>query len=260
MSAPATSAQNLDPNPPKSDPDRLARPVGVPSRAGLLPPDPLLRSGSFIDASTATSNGGGPFDDRKAQKLPPHTPEPRRSSGGSPAPSSESTARGKRKPTEAELDWLPPGWTVEDRVRTSGATAGTRDRVFLRFDNDSGFLNELLFLISLLAYGISTILIRCRAANFGRRKRFSTFWKQEVEKKPMDSSGEQKQNASTNIKGSALNFNFSSVPEKVQWVLADSSGESWNALIGDKQVPESSKRDWLAAFTFLASRDRGRYH
>lgn len=246
MSAPATSAQNLDPNPPKSDPDRLARPVGVPSRAGLLPPDPLLRSGSFIDASTATSNGGGPFDDRKAQKLPPHTPEPRRSSGGSPAPSSESTARGKRKPTEAELDWLPPGWTVEDRVRTSGATAGTRDRYYFDPVSSRKFRSkkEVLYFLE----------------TGSRKKSKKQTESSDADTTPMDSSGEQKQNASTNIKGSALNFNFSSVPEKVQWVLADSSGESWNALIGDKQVPESSKRDWLAAFTFLASRDRGRYH
>ena len=76
----------------------------------------------------------------------------------------------------------------------------------------------------------------------------------------MDSSGGHKQKSTSSEKGSALNFNFSDVPEKVQWVLTDSSEESWKAFIGNDQVPESSKRDWLAAFTFLASRDRGRYH
>lgn len=76
----------------------------------------------------------------------------------------------------------------------------------------------------------------------------------------VDSSGGQKQKPSTSEKGSVLNFNFSNVPEKVQWVFTDSSEDSWKAFIGNEQVPESSKRDWLAAFTFLASKDRGRYH
>ncbi|EXC10657.1 Methyl-CpG-binding domain-containing protein 6 [Morus notabilis] len=237
MSATATSAQNPGPNTPKSDSDRLA---------ASLPPDPLLRSGSFIDASTATGNGGSSFDDRKSQKLFPQTPESRRSSGGALAPCSESPNRGKRKPPEAELDWLPRGWTVEDKVRSSGATAGSKDRYY--FDPVSGLKfrskKEVLYF---LETGI-------------RRKHKKTTEISDAEITPMDSSGEQKQNSSTSKKGSALNFNFSRVPEKVKWVLSDSSGESWNAFIGDNQVPESSTRDWLAAFTFLASRDRGRYH
>ena len=80
-------------------------------------------------------------------------------------------------------------------------------------------------------------------------------------KQPTDKPRGQKQKPNTTEKkGSAANFNFSKVPEKVQWVLTDSPAESWNAFMGDKQVPDSSKLDWLAAFTFLASRDRGRYH
>ena len=57
--------------------------------------DPLLRAGSFV-----SSNGP--------------TPE-----------------KGKRKTPEPEMDWLPKGWSFEDRVRSSGATAGTTDRVSL---------------------------------------------------------------------------------------------------------------------------------
>lgn len=39
--------------------------------------------------------------------------------------------RAKRRSSETtiEMSWLPPGWVVEDRIRTSGATAGTVDKV-----------------------------------------------------------------------------------------------------------------------------------
>lgn len=135
---------------------------------------------------------------------------------------------------------------MEDRVRSSGATAGTKDRYYFDPVSSRKFRSkkEVLYFLE----------------TGSRKKSKKQAESSDADATPMDSSGEQKQNASTSTKGSALNFNFSSVPEKVQWVLADSSGESWNAFIGDKQVPESSKRDWLAAFTFLASRDRGRYH
>lgn len=63
-------------------------------------------------------------------------------------------------------------------------------------------------------------------------------------------------------KDSGVGFNFSKIPEKVQWVLSAEPGSraSWNAYIGGDQVPESSKLDWLAAFTLLASKDRDKYH
>lgn len=43
-----------------------------------------------------------------------------------------SAGRVKSKGSEPQaMDWLPAGWTVEYKVRSSGATAGSTDRVRL---------------------------------------------------------------------------------------------------------------------------------
>ena len=118
MSATGTSGPYPKPNQPRPDPDRKAQPLRV--------------------DVTNTTNGRTPIDDRKAQ-----TAEPRRSfngasacppgtenlNGAEPGTSGSGPARVKRKPQDLELDWLPPDWTFEDRVRTSGVTAGSTDRV-----------------------------------------------------------------------------------------------------------------------------------
>lgn len=68
-------------------------------------------------------------------------------------------------------------------------------------------------------------------------------------------SGSQNQKKSgTKAKSSALKFDYSNVPEKVEWVLTDFSQGSWAPFIGDKKVPESSVQEWAAAFTALSSR------
>lgn len=39
----------------------------------------------------------------------------------------------KSRKRSAPLDsWLPDGWRVEDKVRTSGATAGSVDKVYMK--------------------------------------------------------------------------------------------------------------------------------
>lgn len=106
------------PDPPNSD----AQSSGVD-----LPPDPLLDSGSFIDASTTnnqTLNGTDTFGDQQA----PGTPA---ANGGDSVPVPESTPprRNAEMATVEPPNWLPPGWKVLDKKRTSGATAGTVDKV-----------------------------------------------------------------------------------------------------------------------------------
>jgi hypothetical protein len=76
--------------------------------------DPLLQNGSSIDPnkhSTADETLNRTNDKGNQQPVTP--------------------VREKRRLSETAVDtsWLPPGWVVEDRVRTSGATAGTRDKV-----------------------------------------------------------------------------------------------------------------------------------
>jgi len=86
-----------------------------------LPPDPLLKPGAFIDPHP-TPNGNSVPESVSHHSGPVDPPELRRPShkkGGSDPPPAEM-----EKP-----DWLPPGWTVVERVRASGASAGTRDKV-----------------------------------------------------------------------------------------------------------------------------------
>jgi len=97
MSDTATSAQVPGMNPPGPKAD-----------------DPLLQNGSSIDPnkhSTADETLNRTNDKGNQQPVTP--------------------VREKRRLSETAVDtsWLPPGWVVEDRVRTSGATAGTRDKV-----------------------------------------------------------------------------------------------------------------------------------
>jgi hypothetical protein len=71
----------------------------------------------------------------------------------------------------------------------------------------------------------------------------------------MEGSGGQKQKKSaTKAKSSALKFDFLNVPEKVIWVLTDSSQGSWAPFIGDEKVSKSIVQEWAAAFTALTSR------
>ncbi|KAF4362204.1 methyl-CpG-binding domain-containing protein 5 [Cannabis sativa] len=239
MSASGTSGPYPNPTQPHSDQDRKDQPIGT--QLPGFPPDPLLKPGSFIGATT---NGQSSVDFLKAQT---QMAETRKSSNGVSAspdntngtvPASNS-GKGIRKPLEAELYWLPPGWTVEVKVRASGASAGTTDRYYFDPVSKRRFRSK------------KEVLYFLQTGTRPKRKI-------DADAASVDNSGEHKQKASTSEKGSVKNFNFSDVPENVQWVLSDSS-EDWKAFIGNDQVLESSKRDWLAAFTFLASRDRGRY-
>lgn len=139
MSVPGTMGQ--DPNPK----DPVFQPVN--SISPDVPPDPLLKSGSFIAANDQSSVETPKL--RTARHKLSETPEHRRSSNGvrgcpaaenssgaepvTPMMGSENTesqaGRGRRKGSEQDFNWLPSGWLVEDRVRNSGATAGSVDKV-----------------------------------------------------------------------------------------------------------------------------------
>lgn len=98
--------------------------------------DHLLRNGSFIDGSnkfstsghtTVKSNGdsyqAAPHSFSSANAAETETPTPKQ-------PKSRRKVPVTMSPGASEsANWLPPGWLVEDRVRTSGATAGTVDKV-----------------------------------------------------------------------------------------------------------------------------------
>ncbi|KAF3454701.1 hypothetical protein FNV43_RR05149 [Rhamnella rubrinervis] len=229
-----------DPN-PNNQPVKHTAPDG--------PSDPLLKSGSFIVGSFAT-NGQSSMEPRKAKSSAPDKgaracPAAESSNGGQPATpmtGSENTEfqaeRGKRKATEQEMSWLPAGWHVVDKVRSSGATAGTRDKYYVDPVSGRRFRSKIEVL-----YFLETGSLRKK--------------KKSMENSDADAmgSGGQKQKSSKTAKNSTLNFDFSNVPEKVDWVLTDSTEESWTPYFGDDKVPESSKQEWAVAFTCLTSKN-----
>lgn len=73
---------------------------------------------------------------------------------------------------------------------------------------------------------------------------------------PMKGSEDQKpKKCSMKSKSSTSKLDFSNVPEKVKWVLTDTSLGFWAPFIGDEKVSESTMQEWSTAFTVLASRD-----
>lgn len=102
-----------------------------------LPPDPLLQSGTYIHADSNATVENTP---ERSLLDEPHVSDPMPA-----AAATESTAEIQTVSTELVTpkrrlnksvevtserpSWLPENWKIEMRVRTSGATAGSTDRV-----------------------------------------------------------------------------------------------------------------------------------
>ncbi|XP_047318869.1 uncharacterized protein LOC124922176 isoform X2 [Impatiens glandulifera] len=96
--------------------------------------DPLLKSGSFIEPTFKDDHPARNGDVQSPNPL--HEAEP-------------SSAQSKRpfKPVSApeRPDWLPEGWGFDFRIRNSGVSAGTYDRIF-----NFALLNEWIPIWSLI--------------------------------------------------------------------------------------------------------------
>ena len=71
------------------------------------------------------------------------------------------------------------------------------------------------------------------------------------------SGGQKQKKSATKARTFDLKFDFSNVPEKVQWVLTDFSKGSWAPFTGDKKVPQTTVQEWEAAFTAFSSKNNG---
>lgn len=136
MSTAETLGQDPNPNPnsPKRGPNRPDKTL-----VSDLPPDPLLEFDNFINATATATGGRGtpePLRVRRSSEVASACLASENSNGAdpvttTPAPQNVASTAGAqpRLSTAAAPDWLPPGWLFEERVRTSGATAGAVDRV-----------------------------------------------------------------------------------------------------------------------------------
>ncbi|KAF5744601.1 Methyl-CPG-binding domain protein 5 putative isoform 1 [Tripterygium wilfordii] len=126
---------------------------------------------------------------------------------------------------------LPSGWLVEDRIRNNGATAGTVDKYYI--DPVSGF-----------KFRSKKEVFEFLETGTPRKKRKAG----ELSDADKNTSGGSVKRKSKKSDAKALNFDYGNVPEKVEWVLADSLQDSWTPYIGDVKVSEPRKREWMAAF------------
>ncbi|GMJ15466.1 hypothetical protein HRI_005215800 [Hibiscus trionum] len=193
-----------------------------------LPSDPLLKPGAFIDANdqsqsaerTKTRNGSIP-------------------NGTQPVNSTSSADPKVKRRVVAPESWLPSGWLIEDRVRSSGATAGLVDKYYVELSSGRKFRSKKEVL-----YFIET------GSPPPKRKKGSEASSSEGLSTGNSPGNKQKK---SDKKPKPLNFDFVNVPEKVNWLLTDACADYWTAFLGNKVVPESSRQDWAAAFSSLVS-------
>ncbi|CAA7032501.1 unnamed protein product [Microthlaspi erraticum] len=152
---------------------------------------------------------------------------------------SESKSRKRAPPGD---DWLPSGWTVEEKVRTSGATAGTVDKYYHEPGTGQRFRSrtEVLYY---LEHGTTKKGTKNsdHSQGQGSSKKASRKAKEQPPPPPPPPA--------------PLNFDFENPPEKVTWSVADAGEEAWTPFLGDVKVQDSVRQDWCAAFTAVTTQN-----
>lgn len=220
------------PNPTLVDPNN--------DTGDVILPDPLLESGSFIDAD---QNEAEPETPPNHQQQPIAEEEQGSGSGIaaepiSVAPPTDGSAGPTRPSIKRNLEemakrpsWLPDTWTIDLRVRSSGATAGTIDRYYR---NPAG----------------KKFRSKNEVMNFLETGSKKTKKPNDAEATPSKSPGnkKQKKSSSKRKKSEALKFDFENPPTAVSWICTNAPEETWTARVDNKRVAESRQREWAAAF------------
>ncbi|GMG98264.1 hypothetical protein Nepgr_000104 [Nepenthes gracilis] len=235
-----------------------------PNSPDHIQPDPLLKQGAFIDPST----NGCPqseitTDPDVSLQDPPDYGEPLGSAGPStpihnPDYSDAGTppcatplrehwggSEPASDPSPAEVtDWLPLGWRVEFRVRSSGASAGTKDKYYVDPVSNSRFRSkkEVLFFLET-----------------GQKKKKRAVNSDGDTPSANNSHSQKRKKSASKATVSVKNFNFDDVPAKVKWSLTDVYEGLWRPLLGGvERVAETAKQEWAATFTYLTLQNGGR--
>ncbi|XP_074289950.1 methyl-CpG-binding domain-containing protein 5-like [Silene latifolia] len=208
-----------------------------PNNSDSIQSDPLLQAGAFIDPTpTPTSNGNG------TKKLKTEAVET--TPQGSDQKSGLSSSAGPVDVTDQanRPDWLPPGWLFKETLRTSGASAGSKDKYFIDPASNRRFRSKKE-VFQYLETGTTPKQKRKNADSDAENTQGAL----QVTETP-----NKRKKSEAKAKVSMKNFNFDEVPDKVKWDLIDVFEGTWRPLInGVERVPESSKQEWTAAFTYL---------
>ncbi|GLU11607.1 hypothetical protein SLE2022_283430 [Rubroshorea leprosula] len=199
--------------------------------------DQPLKEGSLTDTNYQKLNGRASRSSER-RKVSSSTESPAMPSCGPENSVSPAESRSRRRVVVPVENWLPPGWVVEDRVRISGATAGTVDKYY--FDPTSGRrFRSKKEVLKFLGTGNST----------NKKKGLEN--SDAGKNSPPESSASKKRMKDPDSTAKTSNFDFYNVPEKISWVLTDASRDCWIPFIGDEKVAESDTQEWPAAFTHL---------
>ncbi|KAI3703363.1 hypothetical protein L1987_73381 [Smallanthus sonchifolius] len=172
-------------------------------------PDPLLGSGSFINPN----NGAAQNASKKAEIST--TPDP---------------LLNKTRPS-----WLPDGWNMIFKKRTSGATEGTVDRYFIA---PSGHrLRSKNEVLNFLETG-------------SKRKKPPTQSSDDTTSGGSAPRSKKKTGARKKVHA-AFTFDFKNPPEKVSWCLSYASEDVWSPNIGNLTLPLATKQEWAAVFNHV---------
>ncbi|GLT43320.1 hypothetical protein SLA2020_172800 [Shorea laevis] len=201
------------------------------------PSDQPLKEGSFTDTNYQKLNGRASrsSERRKASNSTEPAAMPSCGPENSVSPAESKSRRRVVVPAES---WLPSGWIVEDRVRTSGATAGTVDKYY--FDPTSG-----------RRFRSKKEVLKFIGTGNSPNKKKGLENSDAGKDSPPESSAGKKRMKNPDTKAETFNFDFYDVPEKISWVLTDASRDCWTPFIGDEKVAESDTQEWAAAFTRL---------
>ncbi|GKV08111.1 hypothetical protein SLEP1_g19790 [Rubroshorea leprosula] len=167
---------------------------------------------------------------------------PSRRPQNSASPAENKSRRRAVVPVET---WLPPDWVVEDRVRTSGATAGLVDKYYVDPSSGRRFRSK------------KEVLKFLETGTFPNANKKKGMENSVAGKDSPESSTGKKRVKKSGTEAKSLNFDFFNVPEKVDWVLTDSSTDCWTPFIGDEKVEESVTQEWAAAFTYVTAGNTG---
>eukprot|EP00262_Sarcandra_glabra_P016869 TRINITY_DN5620_c0_g1_i2.p1 TRINITY_DN5620_c0_g1~~TRINITY_DN5620_c0_g1_i2.p1 ORF type:complete len:289 (-),score=30.19 TRINITY_DN5620_c0_g1_i2:218-1084(-) len=140
----------------------------------------------------------------------------------------------------AAPDWLPSGWSMEIKIRTSGVTAGTRDRYFYDPVSRRRFRSK------------KEVLSFLETGTVVKPKSKSKKENLDANVTPGSSSSvPHKRGGSNSKRKSSLKFDTVNRPEKVRWVLTGSAEDSFKPFVGEEELPDNCKQAWAAAYHTL---------
>ncbi|KAK8581552.1 hypothetical protein V6N12_071771 [Hibiscus sabdariffa] len=200
-----------------------------------LSSDPLLKPGAFIDAN-------GQNQSPEPSEFPNGSTPNGAQAQGSNISSSLAEPKGKRRVVPPET-WLPVGWLIEDRVRSSGATAILVDKYYVDPSSGRKFRSK------------KEVLYYLETGTPQPKKKKGTETSGSEDVGTGNSGGNRKKKRDKKPK--PLNFDFVNGPQKVDWLVTNASKDCWTPFLGDDQVAEPTRQDWAAAFASLIASKNG---